>query len=596
MVLPVLTLHDACLNFGTRPLFSELNVNVLEDDHLCLIGRNGQGKSTLLKVMANIIELDSGRFYQKPGSIIHYLPQDLALPQGATAREVVMASTPHAYEADALLDALEMNPTRTMEGLSGGEKRRILLARTFAGNPDVLLLDEPTNHLDIKAIQWLEDYLSHFAGAILTISHDRRFLANTAKGTLWLDRGKLRRSNQSYKHFDAWQEQLMDAETKELEKLQSKLRLEEHWKQRGVTARRKRNQGRLERLMEMRRRRSSLLANQAKSATLTTADKALGSQLVVEAKEVTKAFPGSLALQPFSTRIFKGDRIGIVGPNGCGKSTLLKMLVGQLTPDSGRVRLGKTLDIAYFEQERDTMNPDETPWQYLCPTGGDSVTVHGRTMHVVGYLKQFLFDDKQARGKISILSGGEKNRLQLAKVLAKPSNVLILDEPTNDLDMDTLDLLIDMLTDYPGTLILISHDRDFIDQLVTGVFAIHPNGAVVECLGGYSEYEKLYGSHTLVETKKAMKTEAPPAPLPRAKVAKKLTYRDQRDYDLIPTQLEAMAKRQTDIEALLHDPLLFTHDPTRFDALTKELEGINTQRDTLETRWLELDALASNLT
>jgi ATP-binding cassette subfamily F protein uup len=592
MVLPVITIHEAKLSFGTNPLFSGLDINILENDHLCLIGRNGQGKSTLLKVIASMIELDEGRFYQKPHSVVHYLPQDLALSNSSTALEVAMTHTPYAYEAEALLDALEIDPSRSTQNLSGGEKRRILLAKTLAGNPDLLLLDEPTNHLDIKAIQWLEEYLSSFKGAILTISHDRRFLVNTARGMVWLDRGVLRRTNQPYSYFETWQEQLMDDEAKELDKIESKLRLEEHWKQRGVTARRKRNQGRLERLMIMRQRRQQLLSNQAKTATLIAGDKTGGSQLVVEAREISKSYPGSLDIKPFSTRIFKGDRIAIVGANGSGKSTLLKMLMGTLPPDSGRVRLGKTIDVAYFEQERDNMDPQETPWQYLCPTGGDTVTVQDRTMHVVGYLKQFLFDDKQARGKISILSGGEKNRLQLAKVLAKPSNVLVLDEPTNDLDMDTLDLLIDMLSDYMGTLILISHDRDFIDQLVTGVLAIHPDGTIHECLGGFSEYEKQFGSHGLIDNKKKKKGADDGSSgeyLRQSKNSKKLSYKDQRDYEIIPQKLEALEKEKKTIEENLSDPLLYTSNPEKFDLFTKRLEALEEEYDNLETRWLEIE-------
>ncbi|HCU06298.1 MAG TPA: elongation factor 3, partial [Holosporales bacterium] len=465
MSLPVFTIHDGLLSFSAKPLFERLDINILEDDHICLIGRNGQGKSTLLKVLASIYELDGGEFYQKPNIKIHYLPQDLDLAQHKTILEIVMETAGEEYAANMLLDTLKIDITRNIDTLSGGQKRRVLLARALAGNPDVLLLDEPTNHLDIEAIQWLEDYLNNYQGALIMISHDRYFLRRTTRSMLWLDRGELRRTNRSYKHFEQWQEEIDQNQQSEMTKVQAKLKMEEHWKQRGVTGRRKRNQGRLERLIEMRQRRKMLLSDQPKSMTMASTEKAYGSQLVSEAFEIEKEYKGVLSLGPFSTRVFKKDRIGIIGPNGAGKSTLLKMLIGELKPDSGRVRLGKSIDIAYFEQERDAMDPNDSPWQYLCPTGGDSVEVQGRAMHVVGYLKQFMFDDKQARGKISVLSGGEKNRLQLAKILAQKSNVLILDEPTNDLDADTLDLLINMLSSYEGTLILISHDRDFMDQL-----------------------------------------------------------------------------------------------------------------------------------
>ncbi|CAO5680148.1 MAG: ABC transporter ATP-binding protein uup [Holosporales bacterium] len=587
MSLPVLTIHDGVLSFGVKPLFTNLHINVLEDDHLCLIGRNGQGKSTLLKVLAGFFELDQGEFYKRPNTKIHYLQQDLVLPKGKTALEIVKETAYEEYIACELLDYLEVNPDMVVDTFSGGQKRRVLLARTLAGEPDVLLLDEPTNHLDIKAIVWLEDYLKTFKGAIVTISHDRRFLENTAKSMLWLDRGELRRTNRSYAFFDTWLDEINEKEQVELEKLNSKLRLEEHWKQRGVTARRKRNQGRLERLLNMRQRRVQLLSQQTKSVVMNDPSKGYGSQLIVDAVDITKQYGESLMLKPFSTRIFKSDRIGIIGPNGSGKSTLLKILIGELPPDSGRIRLGKTIEIAYFEQERDSMNLDETPWQYLCPAGGDTVEVQGRTMHVVGYLKRFLFDEKQATGKIGILSGGEKNRLQLAKILTQKSNVLILDEPTNDLDMDTLDLLIDMLTAYEGTLIIISHDRDFVDELVTAVLGIRTDGTIVECVGGYSEYQKQFGMQSLIPNKKVLKnTEMQQKE--KGLSSQKRTYKDQRDFENIPKELDALDIRIKEIEIKLYDADLYTQNSKEFDSLTEELDKKKKQRDELENKWLAL--------
>lgn len=581
------------LRFGAKPVFDGLHVNVLEDDHVCLIGRNGQGKSSLLKVLAGIYELDQGQFYQKPQAKIHYLPQELELPRHVKALDIVLETAKEAYSAQILLDALEIDGSRFTDDFSGGEKRRILLAKTLAGNPDALLLDEPTNHLDIRAIQWLENYVNQYRGALLMISHDRRFLANTARGMLWLDRGSMRQTHQPYTRFDEWQEQINQQEQAEMSKIASKLRLEEHWKQYGVTARRKRNQGRLERLVNMRSRRKELLSNLSKSAQLVTQGLPTGSQCIAEAFDIKKEYPGTLALGPFSTRIFKGDRIGIIGPNGAGKSTLLKMLIGELKPDEGRVRLGTSIHLAYFKQERETMDPELTPWQYLCPTGGDSVEVQGDPMHVVGYLKRFLFDDQQSRGRISILSGGEKNRLQLAHVLAQPSNVLILDEPTNDLDSDTLDLLIDMLSDYKGTLIVISHDRDFLDQLVTAVFAIHPDGSVEECVGGYSEYEAQFGAKVLTQKKQAKKEAKTPQENPKESqgAKKRLTYKDQRDFDLLPLEIESLTKRCHEISDLLHDPNLYSQNPTKFDALTNELKENQEKIEFLEMRWLEVASL-----
>ena len=588
MALPVLTIHNGVLHYGTRSIFQGIDINILEDEHVCLIGRNGQGKSTLLKVLCGLVELDAGDFYKKPHTKIHYLPQDLSLPHGKSVRDIVMESGAEEYEADIFLDALTLNPLSLVDNLSGGEKRRVLLAKTLSGHPDVLLLDEPTNHLDITGIQWLEDYIKAFKGAVVMISHDRRFLTNTSRSILWLDRGAARRSNRGYAYFEEWMEDIEQSDAKALDKLESKLRIEEHWKQRGVTARRKRNQGRLEKLYQMRARRSQLLSNQTKAVQLSATTNTYGNQLVSELVNVQKNYEGRLHLGPFSARVFKGDRIGIIGPNGSGKSTLLKLIIGQLKPDSGRVRVGKTIDVAWFEQERNSMDENETPWQYLCPSGGDSILVQDTPMHVVGYLKKFLFDDKQARGPISTLSGGEKNRLQLAKVLAQPSNILVLDEPTNDLDMDTLDLLTDMLADYKGTLILISHDRDFVDQLVTAVFAIQPDGKVIECIGGYTDYEQT-SSKTSVQPKPLKQEERKESPLKQTiQKPKKLTYADQRDLEVIPQKLEDIDKRLKEIEFLLGDSDLYTKNPTRFEELTKEMADLKEAQLALEHRWLEI--------
>ncbi|MBS0185496.1 MAG: ABC-F family ATP-binding cassette domain-containing protein [Proteobacteria bacterium] len=589
MTLPVLTIHNGCLAYGLAPLFQDLDINILENDHICLIGSNGTGKSTLLKVLAGQVELDQGTFYKKPHLKIHYLPQDLDLPFQKTALEAVMEGKCPAHEAEILLDALEMKTTTTLENLSGGEKRRILLARTLVGDPDVLLLDEPTNHLDIKAIQWLETYLNHFKKAVVIISHDRRFLEETSRSIVWLDRGQTRRTHKGYAYFDQWMEEIEQADARALEKIQSKLRLEEHWKQRGVTARRKRNQGRLEKLTQMRAQRKLLISNQPKSIEIIGSTATFGNQLVSELTEVTKNYEGRLTLGPLSTRIFKGDRIGIIGPNGCGKTTLLNLILGRLKPDMGKARIGKSIIPAFFEQERNSMDPQETPWQYLCPQGGDTINVQGTDMHVMGYLKKFLFDDKQARGRIGILSGGEKNRLQLAKVLAQPSNVLVLDEPTNDLDMDTLDLLIDMLTSYKGTLILISHDRDFIDQLVTVVFAIQPNGTIIENIGGYTDYENisLNPQEKRIE-KKEKKEERREVSKPKNPALKKLSYSAQRDLEIIPKQLEDVERRIKEIENALLDPDLYTKNPIGFDTLIKELQDLKEKKDSLENIWLTL--------
>lgn len=592
MTVPLLTIHNGYLSYGAKPIFQGIDVTILENSHICLIGNNGQGKSTLLKVFSGLIELDKGTFYKKPHSKIHYLPQDLDLPNDRTALEIVSDSGCQEHEACILLDTFEIKPSLKMANLSGGEKRRVLLASTLSGDPDALLLDEPTNHLDIKCIQWLESYMNSFKKAVVMISHDRRFLKETSRSLIWLQHGHTRSISQSYAYFEEHTlEEYERSTARTLEKMNSKLRLEEHWLQRGVTARRKRNQGRLQKLQEMRHQRKMLSTNQTKSLVLGSKESSFGNQLVAELIDVQKSYEGRLSLGPFSTRIFKGDRIGIIGPNGAGKTTLLKLIIGELKPDAGRIRTGKALEPAFFEQERTSMNPTETPWQYLCPRGGDSVMVQDEPMHVVGYLKKFLFDDKQARSPIGVLSGGEKNRLQLAKVLAQPSNVLVLDEPTNDLDMDTLDVLIDMLSSYKGTLVLISHDRDFIDQLTTVVYAIQPNGNIIECIGGYSDYEKM-NQESLIRQKpqksllKEEKQERPPH-VPTYS-AKKISYTIKRDLELLPGQIKGIEERLREIELLLLDPDLYMKDLSSFDTLTKELQTLKEQREGLENRWLEL--------
>ncbi len=476
-------------------------------------------------------------------------------------------------------------PARAPDGLSGGELRRLSLAATLIGEPEVLLLDEPTNHLDLPTIEWLEERLAAFSGSFVVVSHDRRFLARLSTKTWWLDRGRLRATEQGFSAFDAWSQAVLEAEEAEIARLDKKLEAETHWLHRGVTARRKRNMGRLRSLEQLRQQRREVIAPEGAVRMRASGGGASG-RLVVEAENLGKSFAGRPVIRGFGTRILRGDRIGIVGPNGAGKSTLLKLLTGELEPDIGTVRLGTNLAIARFDQHRAQLDPDRTPWETLCPAGGDTVEVQGLRRHVMGYLRDFLFRDEQARQPIRSLSGGERNRLLLARILARPANLLVLDEPTNDLDMDTLDLLEETLADYAGTLLLVSHDRDFLDRLVTSTIAFEGGGLLREYAGGYSDYER--------QRPRPLPAAAPPraVPAPVRPAPRPLGFhvKLQRELDRLPVQIERVQAEIGTLEAELSNPTLFGRDPRRFGALTTSLAERQAELQTLEERWLELEA------
>ncbi|MEL6961993.1 MAG: ABC-F family ATP-binding cassette domain-containing protein, partial [Pseudomonadota bacterium] len=459
MAPPLLTLRNAHLRIGSQTIFADLDVAIGRDDRICLVGRNGAGKSTLLKTIAGLIDLDGGERFLQPRTQVAYLPQDPALSKGASAREIVLsglagraAEGEDDHLADAMLERFAIVPERLVDSVSGGEARRIALARALIGNPEILLLDEPTNHLDIQAIEQLEVDLHTFRGAIVMISHDRRFLTALSRSTWWLDRGKVRVNEDGFDAFEDWSATVLAEEEAELHRLAKAIEAETEWLHFGVTARRKRNQGRLRRLHAMRQERAERLRPEGQ-AKLENQSVSKSGRLVIEADGIEKRFDERVILQDFSTRIMRGDRIGIIGPNGAGKTTLIRLLTGDLPPDSGCVRLGTNLDVATIDQRRDSLALDKSPWDTLCPDGGDHVEVQGRFRHVVGYLKDFLFRSEQLRTPIRALSGGERNRLLLAQQLARPANLLVMDEPTNDLDMETLDLLQERLAEFEGTLL-----------------------------------------------------------------------------------------------------------------------------------------------
>lgn len=595
---PILTIKNAKLSFGTNELFSDVNLYINRGDKISLVGRNGCGKSTLLKVISQTIEPDCGEIFVQPGVKVSYMPQDPDFSSYKTLREVVLSGLPkddanQEYKANILINKFGINENQNPEISSGGERKKAALAKALIQEPDILLLDEPTNHLDMPTIEMLEEIIAKFKGAVILISHDRMFLSNTSQTTFWLDRGILRRNNKGFKFFEEWQEQVIDQEIIEQKYLNKKIEEETEWLHKGVTARRKRNMGRLRRLQQLRQQRKEQI-KQTGSVNLEAETTDFRSKLVIEAKHISKSFNGRDIVKDFSIRVIKGNKIGIVGPNGAGKTTLIKLLTKKLDPDGGSVRIGKNLEEAYFDQNRITLDPKKTLWKTLC-NEGDHINVRGQFRHVVAYLKDFLFRPDQAQCPVSALSGGEKNRLMLAVALAQKSNFLVLDEPTNDLDMDTLDLLQEVLDEYEGTILLVSHDRDFIDRVVTSVIHMPGDGSVTEYAGSYSELlEKLKNKQPAKNVKKAVpaKTEKNET---SARKTVKLSYNQQRLLDVLPGEIEQLEKDILQIETELSNPSLYTENPQKFDTLSKELENKQTAKEQKENQWLELQIIKEEL-
>jgi len=592
---PLLALKDVRLTFGGTPLFEGVTTWIGRGDKTCLVGRNGSGKSTLLKVMAGDIAPDSGERFVQPGIRIATLPQDPIIIAPTVADYVAQGLPPaerdQLFRVETVLDAIGIDGARDPVALSGGEGRRAALARALVAQPDVLLLDEPTNHLDLPTILWLEDWLNAFGGALVTISHDRRFLETVSRQTLWLERGVVRRAEWGFSRFPAWQEEVYAAEEAELARMNTHMRQELHWLSRGVTGRRKRNMGRLHALHALRKERA-----EAKNAILVSGRRValaaesgdLSGRLVIEAKAVVKRFADKVIADGFSTRILRGDRVGLIGPNGAGKTTLLRMLTGEMEPDGGTIRLGTNLEPAYFDQRRAALDPETSVWDTLTDGRGDNVWVRGRPQHVVGYMKEFLFSEAQARTPVKALSGGERNRLLLAKLLAKPSNLLILDEPTNDLDMDTLDLLEEVLADYDGTLLVVSHDRDFLDRLVTSIIAVEGDGEVREYAGGYTDY---LNQRPASDGKTAPKPAAKPVAAPKPQSPRnRLSYNETRELDQLPGRIDALGAEIARLEQELSDPALYSRDPARFQKSAARADAARAELDAAEERWLDLEA------
>ena len=585
---PILSWEGLSLQQGNGWLFRDLDIHVGPRDRLALIGRNGAGKTTLLKLLAGSIDADKGKRSVQPGTRIVVLEQDPFFTGFATLMDFALhgPDAPPRHEVEAIAGQLGIDMSRAADSASGGERRRAALARALASEPDLLLLDEPTNHLDLAAIDWLEAWLSRYNGAFVVISHDRTFLTRLTKATLWLDRGSIRRKEVGFGGYEAWMEQVYAEEARAAEKLDAKLKIEAHWLERGVTARRKRNQGRLEKLWEMRAQRAAMLSPQG-TAKLGLAVDDAKSKAVIVADKVAKNFGDRPIIKDFTLRITRGDRIGIVGSNGAGKTTLLKLLTGELAPDSGTVTLAKTLQGVLIDQQRSLMSPEKRVRDVLAE-GGDWIDVRGVRKHIQGYLKDFLFDPGLVEARVGTLSGGERSRLLLAREFARLSNLLVLDEPTNDLDLETLDLLQEVIADYDGTVLIVSHDRDFLDRTVTITLGLDGSGKVDVVAGGYADWEKQRQQPTVSGKPKAASTPAAPPPPPPPPRKGKLSYKDQRDYDLLPGRIEELLAQIARDEAALADPALYTRDPAKFAALTKAIETARAEKDAAEERWLEL--------
>ena len=593
MAPPLLLLQDIHATLGSQPLLSGAEIGVGAGERICLVGRNGSGKSTLLKIAAGMLTPDGGTRFLQPGATLRYLPQEPDLTGFATTLDYVRAGLGPGdddYRCAALLIQLGLTGAEDPAHLSGGEGRRAALARALAPAPDLLLLDEPTNHLDLPAIEWLEQELAGLRAGIVLISHDRRMLEKLGRAVVWLEGGVARRMDRGFAHFEAWRDEVVQQEELDRHKLSRQIAREEHWMTYGVTARRKRNVRRVGELAALRQKRRDL-GGPGNGLRLAATEAELSGKQVIVAEHVSKSYAGRPIVRDFTTRILRGDRVGIVGANGAGKTTLLRLLTGLDQPDAGEVRLGSNLEIVTLDQQRASLDPAATLSDTLTGGAGDTVTVAGEKRHVVGYMKDFLFRPEQARTQVGVLSGGERGRLMLACALAKPSNLLVLDEPTNDLDIETLDLLQEMLGDYAGTVLLVSHDRDFLDRVVTSTVAAEGDGRWVEYAGGYSDMLlQRAPTPVAVETKRATKLAST-----RNGSARKMSFKDKHALETLPGQLGEVQRRVAAAQRTLSDPDLFRRSPTRFKDATGSLAAAQADLAALEERWLALVLMREEL-
>jgi ATP-binding cassette subfamily F protein uup len=604
MAAPLLQLTGIALTFGGAPLLDGVDLVVSAGERLCLVGRNGSGKSTLLKIAAGLVEPDSGTVVRKPDATVRYLPQEPDLTGFADVAAYVEAGLGPNDDRNAaryLLEQIGLNGRENPATLSGGEARRAALVRVLAPAPDILLLDEPTNHLDLPAIEWLESELASRRGALVLISHDRRFLTNLSRITVWLDRGRARRTERGFASFESWRDEVLAEEERDLHKLDRKIVAEEHWMRYGVTARRKRNVRRVAELQALRQSRRDA-RRVAGSVAMAAAEAERSGALVIEAKGISKSYGAGPVVADFSIRIQRGDRIGIVGPNGSGKTTLVSLLTGALAPEGGSVKLGANLQMATLDQHRESLNPDWTVSEALTGGRGDTVTIGGKPKHVVGYMREFLFAPEQARTPLRVLSGGERGRLMLARSLAKPSNVLVLDEPTNDLDLETLDVLEEMLGDYAGTVLLISHDRDFLDRVVDTVIVPEGNGRWLAYAGGYTdmlaqrgEDVRRKGGKPAEKTEKAAAEKPESKPRAPAPSKRKLSFNEKHALETLPGRIATLEEEIRQLQTVLADPTLYARDRAAFDRASSAMTAKQAELAAAEERWLELELLRDEI-
>ena len=594
-----LSLKDIHLRFGSTPLLDGAELALADDERIALVGRNGSGKSTLLKVAAGLMEPESGERFVQPGTLIHYLPQEPDFGSHETVGAYVEAGLPplgEVHRVQHYLRELGLEPEKPTATLSGGEARRAAIARALAADPDVLLLDEPTNHLDLPAIEWLETELMQSRAAMIVISHDRRFLQSLSNRTVWMDRGQARRLERGFTEFEGWRDKLLEEEETEQARLAQRIATEEHWMRYGVTARRKRNMRRVDLLAGLRSQQKDYVGQQGR-VKLAASKGELSGKLVIEAEGISKSFGDRRIVSGLDLLVLRGNRLAIVGPNGAGKTTLIRLLTGVLTPDSGTIKLGTNLDIVTLDQNRDSLKPDDTVADVITGGRGSSVSINGETRHVMTYMKDFLFRPEQARTPVSVLSGGERARLILARELARPSNLLILDEPTNDLDLETLDLLQEMLADYQGTVIVVSHDRDFLDRIASSVLMHEGEGRWTEYAGGYSDMVAQRGGGVARKIAKAPareKRDAAEAPVVQ-QGKRKLSFKEKHALEVLPAKMEALKAELVGLEAKLADSNLFGRDPKAFEVASLRHAAAAAELSAAEDQWLELELLRESL-
>lgn len=596
---PIFYIKDGNLSFADKIVLSNIELYISPGDRICLVGKNGCGKSSLMKIIEGEYELDVGKPFQDSSVSIGYLKQDMkSLPSG-TIYNFILSDfdnlEDNKYHADIILKQLEIDGGAELKNCSGGQVRRTLLAKALINKPDILLLDEPTNHLDIQAIEWLEEYIKNYPGAVICISHDRMFQENITNKVWWLDRGVLRKSTRGFKYYDQWREEIIASEESALRKMNRKLEAEKGWLNTGVTARRKRNQKRLANLHRLRdtfREHKSHLRQAKATVQIELAKEMQKTKFIIEAENISYYFPGKNLFDDFNFKVKKGEKIGVIGPNGTGKSTLIRILTKELEPISGKVTHGTNIDITYFDQHRSDLNPKHSLKQTLCPNGGDQIFLKDQTIHIAGYLKKFMFDPKTLENKVSTLSGGEANRLLLAKALINPGNFFILDEPTNDLDMDSLEMLLEILADYTGTLIIISHDRDFLERLVTRTL-VFAGDKIIDLYGGYEDYLKYYKKENkLIKSTKNKAT----APSPIVdKAPQKLSYKYMRLLKTLPSEIKSLETQIKDVENQLSESSLYNNDNQKFNQLSQKLQKMQFDLDSKLEQWLEVEIMQEEI-